>query len=102
MKNKELQSYQANQLNLDGEKELIAKIAILFDILIDKLLHIPETSTQSTILSHFKTFMLSLNDFEDEIETIERESIFENLYALGVIVGLDPKTEYAEDWRGDW
>ena len=46
--------------------------------------------------------MLDINDFEQGIETVERESIFENIYALGEIMGLDPATEYAEEWRGDW
>ena len=63
---------------------------------------LPEKASKPKILECFKKCILSINDFEDEIETVERESILEILYTLGEIVGLDPESEFAEAWRGDW
>jgi hypothetical protein len=102
MKNKELQDFQIHHLNLEGEKKLIAKIKRLLEALISELQQLPENTNQSTLLENFKKCILNINYFEDEIETVERESIFENIYAIGKIVGLDPTSEYAEEWRGDW
>lgn len=102
MKNKELQDFQKHHLNLEGEKKLITKITRLLEALISELQQLPEKTNQSTILEHFKKCILNINYFENEIETIERESIFEHIYTLGKIVGLDPTSEYADEWRGDW
>ena len=102
MKNTELNYCRTHHLNLEGEEELVAGIKVVFDRLIDHLLRLPEDTDQPTILACFKQCMLDINDFEQGIETVERESIFENIYALGEIMGLDPATEYAEEWRGDW
>lgn len=102
MKNKELKKFHIDYINLNGEKHLATKIRISFDTLINDLLILPENSTQSVILSYFKNCIYNINRFENEIETIEREFILENIYAVGEIIGLDPTSEYAEAWRGDW
>jgi hypothetical protein len=43
-----------------------------------------------------------INGFEDDIGTIEREAILEELYSIGTAFGLDRATAYCEQWRGDW
>ncbi|SHM65676.1 hypothetical protein SAMN05216593_102195 [Pseudomonas asturiensis] len=50
----------------------------------------------------FEGAMLHINQFEDGIETVERESLMEVLYQLGEKVGLSRDTEFLERWRGDW
>jgi hypothetical protein len=50
----------------------------------------------------FETALLQIKQFEDEIETVERESLMEVLYQLGERIGLSRDTEFLEQWRGDW
>ncbi|MBE8593617.1 hypothetical protein IQK56_23355 [Pseudomonas sp. MAFF 301449] len=102
MKRKELEDYQIHGFTLEGEESLIDKINPILKSLVLHLLDLPENASKQTILNCFKNCMLSINNFEDEIETIERESILEFFYTLGEIVNLDPASEYAEEWRGDW
>ncbi len=102
MKNKELQNFKTYHLNLGSEEKFAAKVKILYDRLIDNLMLLPEKETQLVILENFKQCILNINNFEDEIGTAERESVLEHIYAIGEIVGLDPTSEYAEEWRGDW
>ena len=102
MKRKELEHYQTHGFTLDGEESLINNVKPMFRALVLHLLDLPENASKQTILNFFKNCMLSINDFENEIETIERESILEVFYTLGEIVGLDPASEYGEEWRGDW
>jgi len=54
------------------------------------------------MLSRFEHCMHEINAFEDSIETVERGSILEFLYALGDAVGLPSDDDYLEAWRGDW
>ena len=102
MRKEELEDYQRYHLTLDGEESLVDKISPIIKNLIQRLLDLTENKSKSNILNCFKKCMLSINDFEDEIETVERESILEAFYDLGEIVGLDPASEFAEAWRGDW
>ncbi|MHA6578555.1 hypothetical protein [Pseudomonas yamanorum] len=102
MRKEELEDYQKYRLTLDGEESLIDKISPILKKLIQCLLDLPVNESKSNILNCFKKCMLSINDFEDEIETVERESILEAFYDLGKIVGLDAASEFAEAWRGDW
>lgn len=102
MKTKELENYLTHTLTLKGEEDLVKKINPTFTKLVQDLILLPEEASRSEILECFRNCITSINGFEDEIETIERESILDIIYALGEIVGLDSDSEYAEEWRGDW
>lgn len=103
MKRKELAHFQTQGgVSLDGEENLIDNVTPIIEKLVKHLLALPEKASKPTILNLFKKCILSINNFHDEIETVERESILEIIYTLGEIVGVDPASEFAEEWRGDW
>ncbi len=102
MKKIELEDYQAHGINLDGEESLVENLTPILKDLVQTLLDLPEKAPEPTVLECFKKCIFNINNFEDEIETVERESVLEHIYAIGEIVGLDPTSEYAEEWRGDW
>ncbi|WPN57896.1 hypothetical protein [Pseudomonas sp. P9_31] len=102
MKKPALMKYKQNNLTLEGDELTLAQIKPALNNLIQNLIALPDTSDQNSILEVFKNSILSINDSELEIETVERESLLDAIYSIGEIVGLDPQTEFAEEWRGDW
>jgi hypothetical protein len=63
---------------------------------------LPEECEEKELSVLFHDALMAINEMADEIETEERETILGAIYAIGQIVGLDPSTQYAEAWRGDW
>ncbi|MEW6760550.1 MAG: hypothetical protein AB1437_06975 [Pseudomonadota bacterium] len=70
--------------------------------LVERLEELGPGATENQRLAAFAAAFELINLHEDEIETVERESILKAVYDIGEIVGLDRETEFAEQWRGDW
>ncbi|MCD5987938.1 hypothetical protein KDX30_08490 [Pseudomonas sp. CDFA 553] len=87
---------------LEGYEELLAKIYPVVSALYAEVLKLQGADAADRALPLFKNAVLHINQFEDEIETVERESLMEVLYQLGERVGLSRDTEFLEQWRGDW
>jgi hypothetical protein len=102
MKKPELSSYKDSDFLSEGYPELLDKIRPLLEELITQLISLPEESSIAERELAFKTCIEGINNYEEEIETVERESILQAIYEIGTIVGLPADTEFAEAWRGDW
>lgn len=87
---------------LEGDEELLAKIYPVVSALYAEVLKLQGADAADRALPLFEKAVLHINQFEDEIETVERESLMEVLYQLGERVGLSRDTEFLEQWRGDW
>jgi len=87
---------------LEGDEEVLAKIYPVVSALYVEVLKLQGPDAGDRALLLFENAMLQINQFEDEIETVERESLMEVLYQLGERVGLSRDTEFLEQWRGDW
>lgn len=87
---------------LEGDEELLAKIYPVVSALYVEVLKLQGADAAERALPLFEKAVLHINQFEDEIETVERESLMEVLYQLGERVGLSRDTEFLEQWRGDW
>ncbi|WP_268796884.1 hypothetical protein [Pseudomonas huanghezhanensis] len=87
---------------LDGHEEFLEKVKPVMSDLVRNLENLPFTSLGKGTLPVFKNCIISINRFEEYIETVERESLLEVLYGLGEVVGLSRESEFAEEWRGDW
>lgn len=87
---------------LEGDEEVLANIYPVVSALYDEVLKLQGRDAADRALPLFENAMLQINQFEDQIETVERESLMEVLYQLGEIVGLSRDTEFLEQWRGDW
>lgn len=102
MKRLELSSYKESDFLVEGYPELLDKIRPLLEELITQLISLPEEPSNNEKELVFKTCIEGINKYEEEIETVERESILQAIYEIGTIVGLSADTEFAETWRGDW
>lgn len=87
---------------LEGEEEFLEKVKPVFQELIKNLSDIHAPSAGLSVLPLFKHCLFKINDLEDEIETVERDSVLDVIYRLGELVGLPRESEFAEEWRGDW
>lgn len=87
---------------LEGDQKVLAKLYPVVYALYAEVLKLQGSDTGDRALPLFESAMLRINRFEDEIETVERESLMEALYQLGERVGLSRDTEFLEQWRGDW
>lgn len=87
---------------LEGDEEVLAKIYPVVSALYVEVLELQGPDAPERALPLFEKAVLHINQFEDEIETVERESLMEVLYQLGEKVGLSRDTEFLEEWRGDW
>ncbi|NQX38799.1 hypothetical protein SAMN05421820_101834 [Pedobacter steynii] len=87
----------------DLEPFLMAEL----NLLRDKLISLPDSTSSKEILYLFESCVLSLNNIENNeeidstIDTEEREGLCDALYKMGTIVGLDETTEYIDNWR-EW
>ncbi|SET90200.1 hypothetical protein [Pseudomonas graminis] len=91
------------QLNLlEGEKQFLEKVKPFLQELIVDLSNLPASVNGLSLLPLFKRCLLKINDYEEEIETVERDSLLDVIYRLGELVGLSRESEFAEEWRGDW
>lgn len=102
MKNIELLAFQKTQFLQDGHESLLTELRPAFNNLIKELSALPENAGENACLHAIEHCLVAINKHENEIETVERETILDAIYAIGSIVGLDQSTEYAEQWRGDW
>lgn len=79
----------------------------IFEALLDELIRLPEDATETERLHAFERCVERLNEMDESedllygIDTIEREEFCEQLYVIGEIVGLDPESEFVDDWR-EW
>lgn len=87
---------------LEGDEAVLAKIYPVVSALYVEVLKLQGADAADRALPLFENAVLQINQFEDEIETVERESLMEVLYQLGERVGLPRDTEFLEQWRGDW
>ena len=99
---KTLDEYLDGKFLIEGDPDLLEKIRPAFINLIDQLRNLDASATDGERFAAFEDAFEIINRYEDEIETVERESILEAIYDIGEIVGLDRQTEFAEEWRGDW
>lgn len=88
--------------HLEGSEELLSLVRPVMSELVSSLISLPRSSSGKGALPMFKNCIVKLNDFEEDIETVERESLLEAIYRLGELVGLPRDSEFAEEWRGDW
>jgi hypothetical protein len=87
---------------IEGHAPLRRKLRVLFAELEAELESLPKQCTETQKLVPFQRCLEAVNRFADEIQTVERESILEAIYRLGETVGLNPDSQFAERWRGDW
>ncbi|AMB86294.1 hypothetical protein AWM79_13670 [Pseudomonas agarici] len=87
---------------LDGDEEVLKRIRPVISELVRNLEALPCSSFGKGALPMFKRCIVRLNSFEEDIETVERESLLDVIYRLGELVGLTRESEFAEEWRGDW
>jgi hypothetical protein len=102
MKNDELVRYAKTDYLTEGHAAVLNKVKPIFSELITGLVSLPEGASVESRLDLFRKFIEEVNELENEIETVEREAILHSVYQIGSIVGLDPDTGFAEEWRGDW
>ncbi|MFK3909942.1 hypothetical protein ACI2KD_18035 [Pseudomonas monteilii] len=101
-KNTILNTFLTRIEHLEGDDECLEPIKPTLTALSNDVLSHTYTPDNAFLLSRFEHCMQEINAFEDSIETVERESILEFLYALGDAVGLPSDDDYLEAWRGDW
>lgn len=87
---------------IEGKEDFLENIRPVFQELIDNLSHLPVPSPDLSVLPLFKSCILKINLLEEEIETVERDSLLDVIYRLGNLVGLSRESEFAEELRGDW
>ncbi|CAN7709604.1 hypothetical protein LJR290_005917 [Variovorax sp. LjRoot290] len=97
-----LETLSASDLLKEGDAVLLRNIRPLLSDLIGELRALPQDATQERRLQTFEQALRRINRYEDQIETVEREAILEAIYRIGAAVGLDPDSQFAERWRGDW
>jgi len=97
-----LLEYVSGDFLNEGDPELLKKIRPAFENLATRLNEQGPDATEEQRLLEFSKAFDYINQYEDEIETIERETVLEAIYYIGEIVGLRRETEFAEEWRGDW
>ena len=102
MKEQQLTEYGKINFLDEGDSDTLEAVRPAFINLIEDLRQLPETASEVEKLVPFAKAINSVNQFEEGIETVERETILKAIYAIGEIVGLAPQTEFAEEWRGDW
>lgn len=102
MNEQQLNEFRKTAYLKHGHKEVLDNIRPSFERLFDDLIALPERAEEDAKLAAISDCFDSINEFEEDIETVERETILEAIYAVGSIVGLDQDTEYAEQYRGDW
>ena len=73
----------------------------------NKLILLPDNSSEQTKLALFQETVENLDKLEDNeslengIDTEEREGLCDALYKMGNVIGLDESTEYIDNWR-EW
>ncbi|WP_145882354.1 DUF5713 family protein, partial [Pseudoduganella flava] len=73
----------------EGDLELLDKVRPILIRLINRLKEQGPQASEDERLKAFAEAFHHINQFEDEIETVERETILEAMYDIGDAVGLD-------------
>ena len=97
-----LREYVQGDFLNEGHSDLLNEIRPVLIHLVERLEELGPCATENQRLATFAAAFELINRHEDEIETVERESILKAVYDIGEIVGLDREAELAEQWRGDW
>jgi len=107
MKREELAAFRVTPYLKYGYEDVIAAAKPIFEALIDDLIHLPENASEAERLLVFQRCVERLNEMDESedlsygIDTIEREEFCEQLYTIGEIVGLDPTSDFVDNWR-EW
>jgi hypothetical protein len=102
MKLQQINDFRQTKYLKAGHGELLEGVRPAFERLFSDLIALPDSADRNEKLSVISKCFESINEFENDIETVERESILDAIYSVGSIIGLDATTEYAEQFRGDW
>jgi hypothetical protein len=102
MNDENLDAYKKTNYLKEGHQSILNQLKPIFENLIDSLKLLPEGSDIPARMFPFEVALTNINEFSDEIETEERETILSAIYELGEFVGLTTESEFAEEWRGDW
>ena len=102
MNSAELTTFAASDYLVEGNRALLQQVKPAFATLLQRLHALPDSATQAERLAPFEQALVAINAFENDIETVERETILGAIYQIGSIVGLSPQSQFAEAWRGDW
>lgn len=86
----------------EGYPELLEKIRPALVGLVNNLDQLGEDASDEQRRAAFAEAFEQINQYEDEIETVERETILDAIYDIGELVGFDRESGFAEEWRGDW
>lgn len=98
----DIAAFATNDFFQEGNRELLDKVRPAFERLVSRLVQLGPYAAEAEKYTAFQEAFNHINKFEDEIETVERETILETMYAIGARVGLRRDTEFCERWRGDW
>ncbi|HTC92985.1 MAG TPA: hypothetical protein VK699_05985 [Terriglobales bacterium] len=99
MHSTELSTFRLSKYLHEVDDQVLQWARPIFDLLINTLIAMPESSSENEKLRCFEVCVNALNEFELDIDTIRREDFCDALYEIGKIVGLDPKTDYVDKWR---
>jgi hypothetical protein len=102
MRNAALLEFSRQNYLSDGHAHVLTRARPFFDALISDLSALGDGATVAQRREPFRRCVEALNGMGDDIETVERECFCEALYALGDIVDLERKSQFVDDWRGDW
>ena len=102
MKDRELTDYESTDYLVEGHPSVLEQVRPIVSELLEKLKALPDGSSEQQRLQAFEDALKKINAFENDIETVERETILGAIYHIGSIVGLDPDSQFADRWRGDW
>ena len=79
----------------EGNPELLECIRPAFVILVTKLKALERDGNVEQRRAAFAEAFACMNQYEDEIETIERETILGTMYEIGELVGFERESEFA-------
>lgn len=98
----DLMTYSSTDYLQAVHRPLRRKVQPHFTDLITDLATLPAEGSEAQVLALFGTCIEKVNAHGDDIGTSDREALLEAIYDIGAIVGLDPQSQFAERWRGDW
>lgn len=102
MNNAALDAYEHTDYLSEGYPEVLDEARPAFKQLFQRLRALPDDAPMAERLKPFEEALRAINEVEEDIETVERETILGAIYEIGSLVGLDPESQFAEAWRGDW
>lgn len=85
-----------------GARRVLGRVRPAFEQLLHALRALPANADDTMRLAPFAVAFELINTCQDDIGTVERETILGAIYAIGKLAGLAPESQFAEAWRGDW